>query len=366
MSSMGGGSKTPDRSGLIQSERERLQETERRMMVYDQLFGKVEKETIADSLGLLNADRLAPHQEEIDRLNAREMEIKGQMEADKATLMRLANAKESDFAEGGSLSGVSATIQKDKKAAKDYFSNWKTWTEGRSVFRSRHHKKKKDRQKKQAVNAAVKRYIANAAELNALPESRASALQAMQAEIENQQKASLAESTEQAQARVTGNVGRAVATQEKLSDLRDAGYGVNSEADQRAADERARQLALMQAAAEAGARNKAKSDVNELAKAKLGALAGSELIDRAAGDQLRNLSENYMDRAYRTGVEAQNYGAEADAATIGAVRGIGSTVGTIYGMASGGTNPQTQPVLKTGAINTDYTPSQKIGGSMIA
>lgn len=286
MSLGGGGSGgTQQRNEIIKSEREQLQEIERRMNVYDALFSDVEKGLINESYKILNTDRLKPFDDEI--------------------------AKQSDLAQDA-----------DKKLAD--------------------------------LTASVVKSTKNREEINAILNSKRNlkaAEEARTAEIRTQQGNSKLEQTEQDKARANATVDNAFAMTEQTRDLRDERFGVDPTANGRSAEEQRKELALIKAAAEAGARNKAKTDIDALAKAKMGALVGGDLVDRAAGDRLNALGNTYLSQSAAYADQAEQYNAQKNAATMQIINGVGGIAGAIGGTVYTKTTPKLTNSEKLGAIN---------------
>jgi hypothetical protein len=357
--SMGGGgsgNSTAARTEIVQSEKEQLQEIERRMNLYDSLFGDIEKQTIQDGLGVLNPDRLTTHTTKLDDLTTREQEIESQMEADKATLMQYANFKEDDFnlpglagAANTAIGGISTDTVIGSVVGNIALPGIGSILGGAvgGLFGS----KKKAKKIRAAVNAAKTRYEANANELIQLQQDRADTTQALQDELQTQQKNSKGEQTEQDRARATGVVDNAYALTQKTKDIRDAGYGIDPTANVRSAEELAKENALIKAAAEAGARNKAKTDVEALAKAKLGAITGAGLTDTAAANQLDALGKSYLSQSAAYSDLADQNAAQKDAATMQIISGIGSIAGTAVGTGYAKSTPDLTTTEQLSAIN---------------
>lgn len=369
----GGGSNggSGERTAIVQSEKEQLQELDRRMTLYDSLFGEMEKEWIQDSLGVLNTDRLTTHTDALDTMFEREKVLQSEMEADKATLMSYAGLKEEDFKIPESI--ASADAQPGKAGSRFYsadldakeFYNW-TWQVPVSFYRdvgamvglgSSANKKAKAKAKKikKRVAAAKARYEKNANELIELQQNRADTAKALQEEFETQRRNSKLEKTEQDRERASGTVAAAFKTTAEAQRVRDERYGIQAGNDPVASEENSRELALMKAAAEAGARNKAKEDVDALADAKLGAIAGADLTDRAAGQQLNNLQTSFLSTAAGYKDQAARAGRLKDAATMQIIQGIGSMGGAIAGTAYGVSNRT--PTATQDAQQTVFNPN---------
>lgn len=353
MTGGGGGGAVEGQEAIVKSEREQLVEIERRMNVYDNLFGDVERDLIAESTGILNQKLIDPLNAEIDRLGtlAADADVSVQKLRNKRdkievsdsggifgsgagrVVAAVATGGSSELYRAANMPGFEAPTSGTQtkggsspniKDLGDGYVEEQMPTKGNWAL---------GQKRRQALNDQISEI------LNAKRKQKDVLAKRSEA-ITTQQNNSKSEQTEQGRARASGAVDTAFNAAERTVDVRNEGLGIADQAG-RSAEETNKELALMKAAAEAGARNKARSDITALAKAKEGAIVGGDLIDRAAETQLRGLSDLYTGRSVRSYQQADEYGRQKDAATLAAIRGVGKMGGTVagYGLADkGGTS----------------------------
>lgn len=243
-----------------QSERDYLTQIRARMQIYDQLFGPMEKDVINEGSGIINPARINNKTKALRALADREASIQRRLDE----------------------------LEKEKSDGKKALA-WK-----------------KDMGGKANVRVPEKDYIVDdpkeeikrlKSEINGIDARRKKILSGLSTEVSIQRKNSRKEQIEQAKERASGLLEAAVNQTDAADRVRRKRFGLSAEPSGRIGEEMEREKTLLMAAAEAGARNRAKTDIEQLFKAKLGAVAGGDLTDRAASEQMRQLSNSYMGAA---------------------------------------------------------------------
>lgn len=360
----GGGGGTASRKEIVKAEREMLAEVERRMVTYETLFGDIERRMISESMGILNEDLIRPMNDEVIRVS--EMATDADARLKKLRAQRDEIKKEDGgFGPIGGVAGKALSKATDnitykyvkdnllpkipglesfgpadeKKYGKNIVDRGDGWVEELMPRGGDFKRSKKQREK---INAEINEILNAQRKLKDLMEDRTSAIQ-------TQQRNSKLEQTEQARERTSGVIESAFRQTGATRQIRDEGYGIDPAADSRASAEQAKETALLRAAAEAGARNKAKTDVDTLAQAKLGAIAGADLTDRAAATQLQNLNQSFLSQSAAYADQAAAFGQQKNQATLAAIQGMGQAAGAVVGTGYGVST-------RTPAAPATYTP----------
>jgi len=364
----GGSGGTASRKEIIKSEREMLQELERRMVTYETIFGGIERKMINESMGILNDDLIRPMNDEILRVSSAATDAENrlkklrtqrdQVEIDKkGSVLGIGGKVGGAWSQGLKTIGVDSiynsvglpnvvkpaeTVTKTNSKA-GIVDKGDGWVEELMPTNAGGGKWKLSKKRRSAINEEINEILNAERKLKDLMSERTAA-------IETQQRNSKLEQTEQSRARVSGVLDTAFAQTGKTQEIRDERYGVDAQADERASDERAKEMALLRAAAAAGARNKAKEDIDVLAKAKLGAIAGADLTDRAAATQLNNLSNSFLSQSAGYADQAAAYKQQQNAATLAAIQGVGSVAGAVVGTGYAKLNPSLSASEKLTAV----------------
>ncbi len=363
MSGGGGGEKAAEaarekseelRGELVASERANLDKIAHRMDVYENLFGEMERELVYEGLGILNPERIEGMEQNIRNTENSIKSLEGRI---------------------GSLSGQLSSMPTRAGSSNKYRNKGAAigsiaggpigWAVGGAIGGVFGNKKdKKSRARAQASLDAAR------AQLSAQLAGARSALKKQQAllpklreklrvEVITQRDNSKLERTEHLMERSSAAIEGSFDLTELMGDQMEEGYGVDDSLNERAQVEEERELRLLEAAAEAGARNQSKGTIDDLFSAKLGAITGSELRDREVAGTLDHISNTFKSNAV---AGYQRAGAIADSmvrSDIGAAGVMGSAVGQIGGAITGyglstlsktptpTTNPPINPAITT-------------------
>lgn len=348
----GGGGGGKKREELVQSEREQLQEIERRMNMYENLYGDIERDLIQESYGILNMDLIEPYTEKIDALG--DLAVDADKKLAKLRKDRDKIKKKKGFAGiggfvgktlsavndlgGGYLEKVADFYTEDAFLGQDLWTNDPNWKPGDPRIVEHEDGRNEEMMpqggrwahssaKRKKINDEINE-ILNAQRLQkGLLEERTEAIKTQQANY-------MGEKVEQGRERASATVASAFGQVDQTRAIRDERLGIDPTENARAFAEREKEFALLEAAAEAGARNRSKSDIEDLMRIKQGAIVGGDLTDRAAADQFGRLGDSFMSRSANSADRAEAYRQQVNQATQQIAAGVGDMAGTGYGMAT--------------------------------